>query len=323
MRALPLRPAASAAAVLLTAAALTGCSAGGPAGCAPEAASGDAVSGVAVSGAFGARPQVSFPRPLHVQDTQAATVIAGSGAPIRPAQQVVADLTILDGTTGRVATASDYTGTASAARFVVGQVPVPGLRQALVCARQGERLVAVIPPDEGIPAASRPQSIGAGDSLVAVVDVRQAFLARANGVPQVMAGGLPSVVLGPGGRPGVTLPQGDPPSTLQVADLRKGSGAVVRRGDDVVVQYTGVLWKPGDPGNGKVFDSSWPEGAPRVLPVRDGQIVQGLVTALAGQRVGSQVLAVLPPSQAYGAGGSGSVPGGATLVFVVDVLGRA
>ena len=50
--------------------------------------------------------------------------------------------------------------------------------------------------------------------------------------------------------------------------------------------------------------------------------MKGFVTALAGQRVGSQVLAVLPPSEAYGATGSGSVPANATLVFVVDILGK-
>jgi peptidylprolyl isomerase len=34
------------------------------------------------------------------------------------------------------------------------------------------------------------------------------------------------------------------------------------------------------------------------------------------------VLAILPPGEAYGTQGSGAVPGGATLVFVVDILGK-
>lgn len=318
-----IRLAAAAATVLLAAGLLTGCSGGAGQGCTPRATSGQASQSVRVSGEFGARPTVTFPRPLHVSDTQVSPVIQGTGAPIRPAQQVAVDISFLNATTGRVATASDYSGPASAPQFVVGTVPLAGLRKALVCARVGERLAAVIPPGQGIPAASRPASLSATDSIVAVIDVRRAYLARADGVPQVMAGGLPAVVLGAGGRPGITLPDTDPPRTLRAADLRRGSGAVVRRGDSVVVQYTGVLWKPGDPGNGDVFDSSWAQGAPRTLPVRDGQIVKGLVTALAGRRVGSQVLAVLPPSQAYGQQASGTVPAGSTLVFVVDLLGKA
>lgn len=323
MRPTSLRLVAGAAVAALAVVSLTACSAGAGGGCTPLATAGSASESISVEGAFGAAPTVDFGKPMHVATTQVSTVIQGSGAPISAAQQVVADVTFIDATTGEVATASEYKGDAAAARFVVGSVPLPGLRKALVCAQAGDRLAAVIPPADGIPAASRPASIAAGDSIVAVIDVRQAYLARADGTDQVMAGGLPAVVLAPNGRPGVTLPEGNPPGSLQVADLKKGSGAVIRRGDTVVVHYTGVLWKPGDPANGTVFDSSWADGSPRTLQVTDGQIVKGLVTALAGQRVGSQVLAVLPPSQAYGDQASGSVPAGSTLVFVVDVLGKA
>ncbi|HAJ16780.1 MAG TPA: hypothetical protein DCL57_01540, partial [Microbacterium sp.] len=39
------------------------------------------------------------------------------------------------------------------------------------------------------------------------------------------------------------------------------------------------------------------------------------------QTVGSQVLVVVPPDQGYGDAGQGPIPGGATLVFVIDILG--
>ena len=47
----------------------------------------------------------------------------------------------------------------------------------------------------------------------------------------------------------------------------------------------------------------------------------GFAEALEGKTVGSQVLAVIPPDQGYGDQGSGAVPGDATLVFVIDILG--
>jgi peptidylprolyl isomerase len=129
------------------------------------------------------------------------------------------------------------------------------------------------------------------------------------------------VVLGPDGRPGITIPPTPAPKQLEVADLKKGSGPVLQRGDTAVVHYTGVLWSA----TPSVFDSTWQNGAPVDLPLKTGNggVVKGFVTALAGQRVGSQVLAILPPDEAYGSTGNGTVPGDATLVFVVDILGKA
>ena len=49
--------------------------------------------------------------------------------------------------------------------------------------------------------------------------------------------------------------------------------------------------------------------------------VPGFAQALEGQTVGSQIHAVIPPELGYGAEGSGTIPGDATLVFVIDILG--
>lgn len=310
--------------VLLAAVGLTGCASDpGSGGCTPQVGSGAASASVKASGGFGTAPSVTFDAPLHVQATQASTLIRGSGAPIVAAQQIVADITILNASTGAVVTKTEYGTDTSSNAFVVKNIPVAGLRKALVCAQAGERLAAVIPPSQGIAESSRPESLGADDDIVVVVDVRRAYLARANGTNQVMAGGLPSVVLGADGRPGITLPSGAPPSTLTVADLKAGSGVVVRRGDTAVVHYTGVLWKPGNSASGTVFDSSWANGSPVALPLKSSSVIRGLVAALAGQRVGSQVLVVIPPSQAYGQQSSSTIPAGSTLVFVVDILGKA
>ncbi len=50
-------------------------------------------------------------------------------------------------------------------------------------------------------------------------------------------------------------------------------------------------------------------------------MIDGWVQGLVGKTVGSQVLLVVPPELGYGDAGSGdAIPGGATLVFVVDIL---
>ncbi len=315
---------AGSAVLVSLAAALTGCAggSGNVAGCVPKAVSGQASQTVTATGKFGSAPTVTFGTPLHVDDTQVSTLIAGSGTPLTAQQEVAADVTFLNGTTGAEVSKTDYSGSAPA-KFVIGGVGIPGLRKALVCARVGERLAVVLPPSQAIPAANRPAGLTATDSVVAVVDVRDAYLARANGANQVMGNGLPAVVLGADGRPGITLPEDTPPTTLRVANLKNGSGARIATGDTAVIQYTGVIWKPDDVTNGTVFDSSWTTGSPVNVVVKKGQTVPGLVTALAGQRVGSQVLAILPPSQAYGSQATSTIPADSTLVFVVDILGKA
>ena len=53
-----------------------------------------------------------------------------------------------------------------------------------------------------------------------------------------------------------------------------------------------------------------------------GKLLPGLTTALEGKKMGSRVLAVLPPKYGYGASGNSQVgiTGSDTLVFVVDMI---
>ena len=49
-------------------------------------------------------------------------------------------------------------------------------------------------------------------------------------------------------------------------------------------------------------------------------LIQGWTIGLTGVKVGSRVLLQIPPAYGYGAQGSGTIPGNATLWFVIDVL---
>ena len=49
----------------------------------------------------------------------------------------------------------------------------------------------------------------------------------------------------------------------------------------------------------------------------------GFTKAIAGQTVGSQVIAILPPADGYGEAGAGTIPPNSTLIFVVDILAAA
>src|SRR5690606_30478178 len=99
----------------------------------------------------------------------------------------------------------------------------------------------------------------------------------------------PIVTLDEDGAPTVEIPDADAPTELQIAVLKEGDGIAVEDGDTTLLQYHGVGWD-----SGEVFDSSWANGAPISSP--GNAYVEGFVQALAGQKVGSQVLVVIPPA---------------------------
>jgi FKBP-type peptidyl-prolyl cis-trans isomerase len=106
------------------------------------------------------------------------------------------------------------------------------------------------------------------------------------------------------------------PTGLRYRDLLVGDGVEAAPGHSVVTRYTGWLT------NGNVFDSgTYPPPAGRALILGTGAVIDGWDQGLVGMRVGGKRQLVLPAELGYGAGGSGNViPGGATLVFEVELL---
>jgi peptidylprolyl isomerase len=113
----------------------------------------------------------------------------------------------------------------------------------------------------------------------------------------------------------VKIPDGSPPKELQIEDISKGSGAEVKAGDTVTVQYVGVSWS-----TGKQFDSSWDRGEPATFPL--GNVIEGWQEGIPGMKEGGRRRLTIPPDKAYGAEpppGSGIAPN-ETLVFVIDLI---
>jgi len=148
---------------------------------------------------------------------------------------------------------------------------------------------------------------------VYIIDVLDTVDTAAWGEPQAPTEGMPTVKLAKDGEPRVTIPESNSPKDLKVSVLKQGEGTAVADGDTTLLQYYGVDWA-----DGKSFDSSWKNGEPLALP--GNTYVPGFVQALAGQKVGSQVLVVIPPALAYGEDADAHELGGKTLVFVIDIL---
>ncbi|HEY8589504.1 MAG TPA: FKBP-type peptidyl-prolyl cis-trans isomerase [Naasia sp.] len=296
--------------------ALSACYVGsGDSDCVPSAASGTSSRAVTADGDILSTPDVSFPTPLRPSETEATTLIRGEGKPIAGDQYVAGYLTIANGTTGEVLEQSDY-GSDAPASFVIDALPITGLSEGLQCATVGSRIAVVMPGDEAFTDENRPAGLAADDTLVVVVDFKDAYLAHAQGWAQVAQPGLPTVVLDPDGRPGITVPNADAPEDLRVSKLIAGDGEEVEDGDRVLLNYTGVIWD-----TGSVFDSSWENGRPLTIALEEDGAIPGFLTALEDAKVGDQILAVIPPDQGYGDQPQGAIPADSTLVFVIDVLG--
>lgn len=294
------------------------------ASCTPKYPSGGNAALVSAPGTFGQDPTATFPTPLVGSKTEVAELSAGDGPKLLPGQIADFQVTVYNGLTGDAITASNYTADGVVRRLVGGGTDVIG--GTLQCFTVGSRIVSTTTVASVFgPAGIDPKyGVGVNDQVVLVMDVQRSFPSRANGADQPAQVGFPSVVLAPNGRPGITMPTGNPPVNLMIEQLKKGSGAEVKKGDKVVLQYTGVLWDATSP-----FDTSWDRGTPATFTaasltdVTDGSgLVPGFATALIGQKVGSQVLVVIPPQFGYPSGSApSSVPDGSTMVFVFDVLG--
>jgi peptidylprolyl isomerase len=88
-------------------------------------------------------------------------------------------------------------------------------------------------------------------------------------------------------------------------------------GNEVTAHYTGTLES-----DGTKFDSSVDRGTPFKFTIGTGQVIKGWDEGFASMKIGER--AILKVSSDYGYGPRGSppkIPGGATLLFEVELLG--
>ncbi|HEX6586866.1 MAG TPA: FKBP-type peptidyl-prolyl cis-trans isomerase [Solirubrobacterales bacterium] len=119
-----------------------------------------------------------------------------------------------------------------------------------------------------------------------------------------------------GSKPTVEVPEGPPPTELQIEDLEVGDGPEAATGDQVSVQYVGVDYE-----SGEEFDSSWDRGEPFRFQLGAGEVIPGWDEGVVGMKVGGRRELLIPPDLAYGAQGQPPDIGpNATLIFVIDLV---
>ncbi|HEY0249804.1 MAG TPA: FKBP-type peptidyl-prolyl cis-trans isomerase [Gryllotalpicola sp.] len=337
-RTVPLIALAAAAALLLSA-----CSGGGgsksdstpkpkasastsasPAAFSCDVKSGQQSDSITVSGSLGAEPKVTLPKTVTAKSAQRTITTTGTGTKVQSGATAFAEFAVYNGTTGKELDAEGFGGPAFSFTAGTGQA-LPLFDHMFDCVPVGSRVVLTEPASTAFGAGADPTQLGlaATDTAVFIGDL--VYVApdlpassKADGAAQPAKAGFPAVKLDASGTPAVTIGKATKPTTTQIEVLKKGTGAVVKSGDFVSTQYQGVEFA-----SGKTFDQSWGRG---VATFQTNGVVAGFTKALVGQTVGSQVVAVIPPAEGYGANppqGQSIITSSSTLVFVVDILQTA
>jgi FKBP-type peptidyl-prolyl cis-trans isomerase len=104
-------------------------------------------------------------------------------------------------------------------------------------------------------------------------------------------------------------------SGLEFTDEVVGTGAEPKRGDTVVVHYSGFL------DDGTKFDSSLDRGRPFEFQIGVGQVIKGWDEGVASMKVGGKRKLLIPSELGYGLRGAGGViPPNARLTFDVELI---
>ena len=103
------------------------------------------------------------------------------------------------------------------------------------------------------------------------------------------------------------------PGGIQYMVIKEGSGAQPHISNSVKAHYKGTLL------DGKEFDNSFKRGQPFTAPLN--ALIKGWQIALPLMKEGSHWRLWIPSDLAYGDRGAGAdIPGGATLIFEVELI---
>jgi FKBP-type peptidyl-prolyl cis-trans isomerase len=116
--------------------------------------------------------------------------------------------------------------------------------------------------------------------------------------------------------PSVTIPKEAPSSKLVITTPIKGAGAELKAGYSALANVAVYKWSGS---TNSLVDSTYTSG-PQMIPAQMG--LRGLSDALKNARMGSRIVAVVPPSYGYGKAGESQlgITASDTMVWVIDLL---
>jgi peptidylprolyl isomerase len=324
------RPAALATVSLCALAVLTACGDD-----APDEKTASGFDAVDVSGPVGEEPEIDWKAMLEPGKTESEVVEEGDGPVIEEGDRVLTNLAISTDFSGDIS--YNTFGDDPALLLEVGAEKEPTQVVDLVTdlvnkqiepgtTTVGSRIAATVDAEEEFGSLSlnlAQLGIGNEDGFVVVADLEAVPLAGPEGKANPAPGWAPDITFKKGVPTNLDSsgqPEPDKKSKeLSEAVLTQGTGAVVEKGDTIVVDYIGQVYDGAKP-----FDDGFARKEPTTFSIGVGAVVKGWDEGLVGKKVGSRVLLRIPPALGYGKQGQGEdIPPDSTLYFVIDILAAA
>lgn len=277
---------------------------------------GDAASKITAKAVSNGAPEITIPAGIKSDKIETNVLTAGKGIKFTGNQLVNLEYIGLNAATNKAFQSSKFDGTDSATEYIKAGQQLD-FCHALSGVAEGSTVAVFVPPaiahnGKGIAELK----VGPSDAIVFIFKLVKIYLSKAIGAEQPQQAGFPTVVRATTGQPGITFLKTDAPTTQKTAVLIQGHGDKLKLGQNITVHYSGFVWST------KVkFDSSWDNGQPAQFKLDAKSLIPGFVDALKDQRIGSQIITVIPPDKAYGAQAQQQIPANSTLIFVIDILG--
>ncbi|ARZ70972.1 hypothetical protein SMD11_5384 [Streptomyces albireticuli] len=273
--------------------------------------SGKAGEPPAVSGEADKKPKIDKGKGDPPKDLKIKVLKEGDGAKLQKGDALTANYLgqLWD---GKVFDNSWDRGQPATFEIGTGKV-VKGWDEGLVGQKLGSRVELVIPPDKGYGEQGQGEQIPPKSTLVFVVDLKSVTPNKPTGkVVEQKNEDLPKVGTNTDGKaPSVTIPKDkDAPSKTQSETIIEGTGKPVGKDATIQTHFEAVLWKDSKP-----LDNTWQQSGMQSVALKS---LPGWQEGLAGKKVGSRVLLVVPKSALTEAQ---QKQFDSAVVFVVDILG--
>jgi len=301
--------------------ALAGCG-GSNSSSAASGGSGTPLDAVTISGDVGTAPDVTWNSKMTATDVQNTTVTKGEGDTVEKGDLVSAHIWVGNASTEKTAYSTYDQGGAQSVTVDSNLSPV--LADAMTGATVGSRIAVTTPADKLFGESGNAQlNIGNKDPILVIIHIISKPKPPLSGpkckaqpspawAPKIVEKGTKVSSLNFAGTP-------KPDGKLRSAVLIQGTGATVKKGQTITVNYLGQVYKGKKP-----FDESYTK-TPASFGIGTGQVISGWDKTLVGQKVGSRLILAIPPKEGYGKKGqpTAGIKGTDTLYFVVDILGAS
>jgi peptidylprolyl isomerase len=287
---------------------------------APAEPTKERLDAVTISGDIGAEPTVEWSSQMTAGKIKSETLVTGEGAKLEEGDQVLTHLWIGNGfIEDKAFSTHDEDATAE---LVTIDENLPPFLTAIKGATIGSRIAVTSSAEEAFgPAGNSQLGIGNKDSVLVIIDLASGIAPPPSGTRPPAPPWVPKILFDKGVLSGFDFTGvPEPTDQLQTSVLFEGTGAEVKSGSAVVVNYLGEVY-----GADKPFDENFSTKAPTSFAIGTGAVIKGWDKALVGLKVGTRIVLAVPPDLGYGDEGKkdAGIKRTDTLYFVIDVLATA